>query len=382
MGAAGRQVTSGDTSRFRRDALRIGACGFASPAKEEQLRRASSDRCVVEGSAGQAYACSSCQADPCPASTSSRGHVRRDDRDAVRQRGRAASADRPAPRDARRRGRRAGAASAGPPRGGVSDRRTPAGGGASITSTWTPTEFRRSWRSSARSDTRGRREVVAQMLDYAANAKTSFSAERMAAWLEEDAQAARNHRCRGAARHVRRRGSGRVLGDRRDEPRRRAVAADLRLGRHPARAAPDHRVPQRPDGPTEVLAIEVKQYVDDQARHQTIVPRVIGNTETAKRTKRARSSRRATDRTSLLAALAEGDPVPRTLPGRCSTGASSIPTCRGALSPPEIRRRSGAEARRSSSRHASRAHRSVPGRPRARVRSTARFTASGQQRSK
>jgi len=59
---------------------------------------------------------------------------------------------------------------------------------------------------------------------------------------------------------------------------------------------------------TEVLAIEVKQYVDDHARHQTIVPRVIGNTETAKRTKRAPSSGRATDRTSLLAALAEGDP--------------------------------------------------------------------------
>lgn len=38
------------------------------------------------------------------------------------------------------------------------------------------------------SDTRGRREVVAQMLDYAANAKLSFNAERMATWLEENAQ--------------------------------------------------------------------------------------------------------------------------------------------------------------------------------------------------
>jgi len=37
------------------------------------------------------------------------------------------------------------------------------------------------------SDTRGRREVVAQMLDYAANAKTSFSADLMAAWAEEAA---------------------------------------------------------------------------------------------------------------------------------------------------------------------------------------------------
>ena len=48
------------------------------------------------------------------------------------------------------------------------------------------------------SDTRGRREVVAQMLDYAANAKLSFSAERMAAWLEEAAQERGTSCCRGA----------------------------------------------------------------------------------------------------------------------------------------------------------------------------------------
>jgi hypothetical protein len=39
------------------------------------------------------------------------------------------------------------------------------------------------------SDTRGRQEVVAQMLDYAANAKTSFSPDRIAVWLEDDSQA-------------------------------------------------------------------------------------------------------------------------------------------------------------------------------------------------
>lgn len=56
---------------------------------------------------------------------------------------------------------------------------------------------------------------------------------------------------------------------------------------------------------TVMLAIEVKQYVDDEARHQTIVPRVIGDTEAAKRTKGART-RAATGRASLLAALADG----------------------------------------------------------------------------
>src|SRR3954447_20450695 len=39
------------------------------------------------------------------------------------------------------------------------------------------------------SDTRGRREVVAQMLDYAANARVSFSTERMADLIEDNARA-------------------------------------------------------------------------------------------------------------------------------------------------------------------------------------------------
>lgn len=39
------------------------------------------------------------------------------------------------------------------------------------------------------SDTRGRREVVAQMLDYAANAKASFGSDRMVAWLDDEARA-------------------------------------------------------------------------------------------------------------------------------------------------------------------------------------------------
>jgi hypothetical protein len=41
---------------------------------------------------------------------------------------------------------------------------------------------------------------------------------------------------------------------------------------------------------TEVFAIEVKQYVDDEGERQTIVPQVIGRTEAAKA---AKSGRRA-----------------------------------------------------------------------------------------
>lgn len=42
----------------------------------------------------------------------------------------------------------------------------------------------RSWRSSAAAIREVCREVVAQMLDYAAHVRTSFNVERMADWLE------------------------------------------------------------------------------------------------------------------------------------------------------------------------------------------------------
>lgn len=57
----------------------------------------------------------------------------------------------------------------------------------------------------------------------------------------------------------------------------------------------------------EVLAIEVKQYVDDADRHQTIVPHLIGNTENAKRAKHSRPQTATMDRASLLAARCEID---------------------------------------------------------------------------
>ena len=54
---------------------------------------------------------------------------------------------------------------------------------------------------------------------------------------------------------------------------------------------------------TEVLAIEVKQYVDEHGDHQTIVPRVIGDTETAKQTKSRPRRRGRIDRTELLTSI-------------------------------------------------------------------------------
>lgn len=158
------------------------------------------------------------------------------------------------------------------------------------------------------SDTRARREVVAQMLDYATNAKTSFSAERMAAWLEDEAEA------RGTS-------AAQTLIDTLsvEDPDGfwTTVATNLDAERFRLIFVSDVIPPELRQiieflngqmAQTEVLAIEVKQYVDDRAQHQTIVPRVIGNTEAAKRTKRARSTGRATDRASLLAELADEDP--------------------------------------------------------------------------
>lgn len=157
------------------------------------------------------------------------------------------------------------------------------------------------------SDTRSRREVVAQMLDYAANAKTSFNPERMAAWLEDDTQA----RGTTAAEAL-----SETLGVEDPDAFWTTVATNLDAERFRLIFVSDvipaelRRIIEYLNGQmaqTEVLAIEVKQYVDDRERHQTIVPRVIGNTETAKRTKGARSSRRVTDRTTLLAALGDSD---------------------------------------------------------------------------
>jgi hypothetical protein len=158
------------------------------------------------------------------------------------------------------------------------------------------------------SDTRGRREVVAQMLDYAANARISFSAERMAAWVEEDA------RVRGTS-------AAQALSDTLGVDDLDAFWATVATNLDAERfrlifvsdvIAPElRRIIEFLNGQmanTVVLAIEVKQYVDDQARHQTIVPRVIGNTEAAKQTKGRRTSARQTDRESLIADLADGPP--------------------------------------------------------------------------
>jgi len=50
---------------------------------------------------------------------------------------------------------------------------------------------------------------------------------------------------------------------------------------------------------TQVLAIEIKQYVDADGKHQTLVPRLLGQTEAARQAK-GRPDGRRWDRDSLL----------------------------------------------------------------------------------
>lgn len=54
---------------------------------------------------------------------------------------------------------------------------------------------------------------------------------------------------------------------------------------------------------TEVLAIEVKQYIDAAGTQQTIVPRLVGDTEDAKQAKTGAGRRAPTNRAQMLAML-------------------------------------------------------------------------------
>ena len=155
------------------------------------------------------------------------------------------------------------------------------------------------------SDTRARREVVAQMLDYAANARTSFSAERMTEWLEESA---------------RQRGTTAAdclldaFGVDDVEAFWQLVDTNLKAERFRLVFVSDsigaelRRIIEFLNSQmsrTEVLAIEVKQYTDADGDHQTIVPRVVGDTEEARAVKRSSPRAERLDREMLVTSIRE-----------------------------------------------------------------------------
>jgi hypothetical protein len=142
-------------------------------------------------------------------------------------------------------------------------------------------------------DTRGRREVVAQMLDYAANAATSWTAESLRSWLEvgceKDGSSADAAVVEAFAE----------VSDP-DEfwhnVKTNLAAGKLRLVFVSDAIAPElRRIVEFLNAQmteTEVLAIEVKQYVDADGQRQTIVPTLIGQSEAARRVKTGSSTTR------------------------------------------------------------------------------------------
>jgi hypothetical protein len=150
------------------------------------------------------------------------------------------------------------------------------------------------------SDTRSRREVVAQMLDYAANARTSFNAERMAEWLDE----AERRRGSSAADALRA-----TFGVDDVDAFWQAVDTNLKAERFRLVFVSDRigielrRITEflnRQMAATEVLAIEVKQYTADAGEHQMIVPRAVGDTAEARAAKRPASRPARLNRGTLL----------------------------------------------------------------------------------
>ena len=152
------------------------------------------------------------------------------------------------------------------------------------------------------SDTRIRREVVGQMLDYAANAVMYWSLDRLRATFESGCAA-----------------QGEDASDELDKTldvddadafwervRTNLAASRLRLvfvaDQIPSELRRIVEYLNEQMSTTEVLAIEIKQYVDSDGHHQTLVPRLVGQTEAAKRAK-GQAPGRQWDREAVLQEL-------------------------------------------------------------------------------
>jgi hypothetical protein len=161
-------------------------------------------------------------------------------------------------------------------------------------------------------DSRIRREVVGQLLDYAANASANWGGDALRHLFEQ--QCAESGR--DPAEVVRD-----ALGSVADVDafwgtvRTNVAAERLRLVFVADAIPPELRriveYLNEQMTETEVVAIEVKQYRDASGAHETLVPRVVGDTEAARQAKGSTSARQW-DRTSILAMLDErvgGDAV-------------------------------------------------------------------------
>ncbi len=136
------------------------------------------------------------------------------------------------------------------------------------------------------SDTRLRREVVGQMLDYAANASAHWDAGRLRSSFESrfaDTEAATDELLMF------------IEDDLEPDAFWDTVAANLRERRLRLVFVADRIPPELRSiveflneqlQLTEVIAVEIKQYVEPDGERVNIVPRIIGETEMARRIKR------------------------------------------------------------------------------------------------
>jgi hypothetical protein len=150
------------------------------------------------------------------------------------------------------------------------------------------------------SDTRIRREVVGQMLDYAANAVVYWPVERLRATFEAS--------CETGGRDPDDVVLDLVVDGETVDGFWDKVNTNLRAGKVRLIFVADvipvelRRVIEFLNvqmSPADVMGIEIRQYVDSDGKHQTLVPRLIGQTEAARQAK-GRPDGRRWDRDSVL----------------------------------------------------------------------------------
>jgi hypothetical protein len=153
------------------------------------------------------------------------------------------------------------------------------------------------------SDTRGRREVVAQMLDYAANGVAYWSMDKLRQAAAETARSQSKSLDQEILKLLTTDDESAI------ERFWQQAEANLRGGRVRLIFVADETPRElrrlveflnEKMADVEVLAVEVKQYIG-QAGKKALVPRVIGLTEAARTTKGAKPSARATNRLEFLA---------------------------------------------------------------------------------
>jgi hypothetical protein len=156
------------------------------------------------------------------------------------------------------------------------------------------------------SDARIRREVVGQLLDYAANAVVYWPVEAVRAAYEGNCVARGVDPADGVQA---------LIGPEGDvEAFWASVASNLERGRIRMVFVAD-RIPaelrriveflNEQMSPAEVIAVEVRQYLDDVSGLTSLVPRVVGNTAAAERKKSARPQPRSWDASSVFERISD-----------------------------------------------------------------------------